>query len=67
MHEIAEKGYAAPHRYKQGEEKETGIDVWLNRFTEVLESKDPNAVDFVENFKPISTAGEIFVLPLRET
>ena len=40
MHEIAEKGYAAHYRYKQGEEKESGIDGWLNRLQEVLESKD---------------------------
>ena len=61
MHEIAEKGYAAHYRYKQGEEKETGIDVWLNRLQEVLESKDSNAVDFVENFKLNLYAEEIFV------
>lgn len=61
MHEIAEKGYAAHYRYKQGEEKETGIDVWLNRLQEVLETKDSNAVDFVENFKLNLYAEEIFV------
>ena len=61
MHEIAEKGYAAHYRYKQEEEKETGIDVWLNRLQEVLETKDSNAVDFVENFKLNLYAEEIFV------
>ena len=39
MQEIAEKGYAA-YRPKQGERK--GIDAWLNRLQEVLESKDSN-------------------------
>lgn len=61
MHEIAEKGYAAHYRYKQEDEKETGIDTWLNRLQEVLESKDSNAVDFVENFKLNLYAEEIFV------
>ncbi len=61
MHEIAEKGYAAHYRYKQGDEKETGIDAWLNRLQEVLETKDSNAVDFVENFKLNLYAEEIFV------
>ena len=61
MHEIAEKGYAAHYRYKQGDEKDSGIDVWLNRLQEVLESKDSNAVDFVENFKLNLYAEEIFV------
>lgn len=61
MHEIAEKGYAAHYRYKQGNEKDSGIDVWLNRLQEVLESKDGNAIDFVENFKLNLYAEEIFV------
>ena len=47
--------------HKQGAEKESGIDVWLNRLQEVLESKDSNAVDFVENFKLNLYAEEIFV------
>ncbi|MGB2475508.1 MAG: RelA/SpoT family protein [Flavobacteriaceae bacterium] len=61
MHEIAEKGYAAHYRYKQGEEKDSGIDGWLSRLQEVLESKDSNAIDFVENFKLNLYADEIFV------
>ncbi len=61
MHEIAEKGYAAHYRYKQGEEKESGIEGWLNRLQEVLESKDSSAIDFVENFKLNLYAEEIFV------
>ncbi len=61
MHEIAEKGYAAHYRYKQGEEKDSGIDGWLNRLQEVLETKDSSAVDFVENFKLNLYAEEIFV------
>ena len=61
MHEIAEKGYAAHFKYKQGEQKESGIDTWLNRVQEVLENKDGNAVDFVEDFKLNLYAEEIFV------
>lgn len=61
MHEIAEKGYAAHYRYKQGGEKDSGIDGWLNRLQEVLETKDSNAVDFVENFKLNLYSDEIFV------
>lgn len=61
MHEIAEKGYAAHYRYKQGAEKESGIDTWLNRLKEVLENKDSNAIDFVEDFKLNLYADEIFV------
>ncbi|MBT8311624.1 MAG: bifunctional (p)ppGpp synthetase/guanosine-3',5'-bis(diphosphate) 3'-pyrophosphohydrolase, partial [Flavobacteriaceae bacterium] len=34
MHEIAEKGYAAHFKYKHGEQKELGIEDWLNRLQE---------------------------------
>ena len=37
MHEIAEKGYAAHYKYKQGEKKESSFENWLNRLKEVLE------------------------------
>ena len=61
MHEIAEKGYAAHHKYKQGEQKDIGIESWLNRLQEVLENNSGNAVDFVEDFKLNLYAKEIFV------
>ena len=61
MHDIAEKGYAAHYHYKQGKERDSGIDAWLNRLQEVLEAKDSNAVEFVENFKLNLYAEEIFV------
>ena len=66
MHEIAEKG--SPHTTATNKErKESGIDVWLNRLQEVLESKDSNAVDFVENFKLNLYAEEIFVFTHKVT
>ena len=61
MHEIAEKGYAAHHKYKQGKQKDIGIESWLNRLQEVLENNSGNAVDFVEDFKLNLYAKEIFV------
>ena len=61
MHEIAEKGYAAHYKYKQGEQKDIGIESWLNRLQEVLENNTGNAVDFVEDFKLNLYAEEIFV------
>ena len=61
MHEIAEKGYAAHYKYKQGEKKESSFENWLNRLKEVLENKDLNAVDFVEDFKLNLYSDEIFV------
>ncbi|AZQ44220.1 RelA/SpoT family protein [Nonlabens ponticola] len=60
MHEIAEKGYAAHYKYKQGS-KEDGLDEWLNRLQEALENSETNAVDFVEQFKLNLYSKEIFV------
>jgi GTP pyrophosphokinase len=61
MNEIAEKGYAAHYKYKQGNQKDIGIESWLNRIQEVLENNTGNAVDFVEDFKLNLYADEIFV------
>ena len=61
MHEIAEKGYAAHHRYKSGFKKESEIDKWLNHLKEILENNSSNAVEFVEDFKLNLYADEIFV------
>ena len=61
MHEIAEKGYAAHFKYKHGNQKEQGIEIWLNRLQEALESANISAVDFVEEFKLNLYSKEIFV------
>ena len=62
MNEIAEKGYAAHYKYKQGaEQEEKTMEEWLNRLQEALENSEANAVDFVEQFKLNLYAKEIFV------
>ncbi len=61
MNEIAEKGYAAHFKYKQGDDGDKGLDEWINRLQEALENPDTNAVDFVENFKLNLYNKEIFV------
>ena len=61
MDEIAEKGYAAHFKYKQGTENENGLDGWLNRLKETLENQSINAVDFVEDFKLNLYTKEIYV------
>ncbi|MBC8768046.1 bifunctional (p)ppGpp synthetase/guanosine-3',5'-bis(diphosphate) 3'-pyrophosphohydrolase [Arenibacter sp. BSSL-BM3] len=61
MHEIAEKGYAAHFKYKHGNQKEQGIEEWLNKLQEALENANTNAVDFVEEFKLNLYSKEIFV------
>ncbi|MEP1490143.1 MAG: RelA/SpoT family protein [Algibacter sp.] len=61
MNEIAEKGYAAHYKYKQGAEKEDSLETWINKLQEALENPDINAVDFVEQFKLNLYSQEIFV------
>ena len=61
MHEIAERGYAAHYKYKEGEQKEIGIETWLDRLQEVLETNNTDAVDFVQDFKLNLYSKEIFV------
>jgi len=61
MDEIAEKGYAAHYKYKQGSSEESGLDIWLNLLKEALENPETNAVDFVEDFKMNLYSKEIFV------
>ena len=61
MDEIAEKGYAAHYKYKNGASEESGLDVWLNLLREALENQETNAVDFVEDFKMNLYSQEIFV------
>ncbi|HCY96938.1 RelA/SpoT family protein [uncultured Polaribacter sp.] len=61
MNEIAEKGYAAHFKYKQGNTNESGLESWLNRLKESLENQSLNAVDFVEEFKLNLYSKEIYV------
>ena len=62
MNEIAEKGYAAHYKYKEGKEnEEDGLEDWINKLQEALENPDTNAVDFVEQFKLNLYSKEIFV------
>jgi GTP diphosphokinase / guanosine-3',5'-bis(diphosphate) 3'-diphosphatase len=60
MHEIAEKGYAAHYKYKQGEERESTIESWLNKLKDVLENTEANAMDFVENVRLNLYSKEIY-------
>ncbi len=61
MDEIAEKGYAAHFRYKHGNQRESGLEDWLNKLRESLENPDVNAVDFVEQFKLNLYSKEIYI------
>lgn len=62
MDEIAEKGFAAHWKYKGNNiEEDTELDKWLQTITEILESPDPNALDFLDTIKLNLFTSEIFV------
>ncbi|MDA9057159.1 RelA/SpoT family protein [Flavobacteriaceae bacterium] len=62
MNVIAEKGYAAHYKYKQGEkEHDKNLESWIGKLQEVIENPESNAVEFVEQFKLNLYAKEIFV------
>lgn len=61
MNEIAEKGYAAHWKYKEKISGESGLDRWLNKIKELLQSPDSNALAFLDEFKLNLFADEIIV------
>ena len=61
MNELAEKGYAAHYKYKEGHNKEDSLDLWISKLQEALENPIGNAVDFVEQFKLNLYSKEIYV------
>ena len=48
---IAEKGLAAHWRYKEGPDKNPGYDKWISEIREIMENKDFNTSDFLDDFK----------------
>lgn len=62
MDEIAEKGFAAHWKYKDnGQVQDNGLEGWLARVREILESTDANALEFLDDFKLALYTDEIFV------
>ena len=62
MDDIAEKGFAAHWKYKENNvDEDTELDKWLQTITEILESPDPNALDFLDTIKLNLFSSEIFV------
>lgn len=67
MDEIAEKGYAAHWKYKDGADeenaksKENNLDMWLAQIREVLESDSESAIEFIDNFKLNLFSEDIYV------
>ncbi len=65
MDEVAEKGFAAHWKYKEGEieytEDENELNDWLGTIKEILDDPQPDAMDFLDAIKLNLFASEIFV------
>ncbi|NQZ74845.1 MAG: bifunctional (p)ppGpp synthetase/guanosine-3',5'-bis(diphosphate) 3'-pyrophosphohydrolase [Ekhidna sp.] len=62
MDEIAEKGYAAHWKYKDGKTTdETGLEMWIAKVREILEQNNANAIEFVDDFRSNLYSDEVFV------
>ncbi len=61
MDELAEKGYAAHWKYKESlQDRENKLEDWLKRIQEILENPDPDALEFIDDFKLNLFSDEIF-------
>lgn len=60
MDELAEKGLAAHWKYKSNA-ADNGLDEWLEKIREALENPEPNALEFIDDFKLQLYAKEIFI------
>ncbi|MFN8206487.1 MAG: TGS domain-containing protein [Bacteroidales bacterium] len=60
MDEIAEKGFAAHYKYK-GLRDDKGVNDWLSRVREVLETTDQDQANLVDEFKLNLYDKEVFV------
>ena len=60
MNEIAEKGLAAHWKYK-GIKGQAGIDQWIQKVREAMESSDEDANNLIEDLKLSQFSKEIFV------
>lgn len=66
MEDMAERGFAAHWKYKEGEKdtsaSETELEKWLSTIKELLDDPQPSAMDFLDTIKLNLYASEIFVV-----
>lgn len=63
MNDVAEQGFAAHWKYKEGGggEDEGELEKWLKTIKEILDDPQPDAMDFLDTIKLNLFASEIFV------
>ncbi|MFD1186109.1 RelA/SpoT family protein [Pontibacter rugosus] len=78
MDEIAERGYAAHWKYKtgNGSSGESGLEMWINKVRDMLETNNSNALEFMDEFRKnlfveevfvFTPKGELIILPDKST
>ena len=60
MDDIAEKGFAAHWKYKEGG-TESQFDIWISQVRELLENTDENSIELLDDFKLNLFTDEIYV------
>lgn len=59
---VAELGYAAHWKYKEGVyDDDTELDKWMNTIKDILANPEPNAIDFLDTIKLNLYSAEIYV------
>ena len=61
MNDVAEQGFAAHWKYKEGGGSEDELEKWLRTIKEILDDPQPDAIDFLDTIKLNLFASEIFV------
>ena len=63
MNDVAEQGFAAHWKYKEGggSEDEGELSKWLKTIKEILDDPQPDALDFLDTIKQNQIASEIYV------
>ncbi|HEY9117702.1 MAG TPA: bifunctional (p)ppGpp synthetase/guanosine-3',5'-bis(diphosphate) 3'-pyrophosphohydrolase [Roseivirga sp.] len=63
MDDIAEKGYAAHWKYKDGMNPthESGLEMWIQKVRDMIEQNDTNAIEFVDDFRSNLFSEEVFI------
>ena len=63
MNDVAEQGFAAHWKYKEGggSEDEGELEKWLRTIKEILDDPQPDAIDFLDTIKLNLFTSEIFV------
>ena len=66
MNEIAEKGFAAHWKYKESN-SDNGLDQWIQKVRDILSNPEPNAMDFIDDFKMNLFSDEIYIFTPKGT